>query len=203
MYICFHIIIREYHHIIFSQSTLLVLLLTMHHNHNDNTICKAIVKMALQEAINRIFIKIYFKYFLTCLYYGRYILTYNQTHIYNSISLKPSKCPASRQAMSKGLKFLTRPLRNLHREDLRAIRTKFTPWNGSEVFHPSQGVYYRQIWFSRDVANAIPSASNFPRRWNIYGMTRIQSRALFWRSEINSGENFYISRVVIPFLECK
>lgn len=127
MYICFHIIIREYHHIIFSQSTLLVLLLTMHHNHNDNTICKAIVKMALQEAINRIFIKIYFKYFLTCLYYGRYILTYNQTHIYNSISLKPSKCPASRQAMSKGLKFLTRPLRNLHREDLRAIRTKFTP----------------------------------------------------------------------------
>lgn len=34
-------------------------------------------------------------------------------------------------ASYEGLKFLTRSLRNLHREDLRAIRTKFTPRNGS------------------------------------------------------------------------
>lgn len=63
--------------------------------------------------------------------------TYNQTYIYTRyIVIKPSKCPASGQA--EGLKFLTRPLRNLHSEDLQAIRTKFTPRNGSGAFHPSR-----------------------------------------------------------------
>lgn len=53
-------------------------------------------------------------------------------------------------ASYKGLKFLTRTLRNLHREDLQAIRTKFTPWNGSGAFRPSQrGVLPTNLIFAR------------------------------------------------------